>query len=370
MGSSTYNSEDLSDYITNIFVGHGTPKHIAEAVSKHLINADLRGHSSHGIDRVPQYITKIDNGDVVPDAEPEIAKQSEATLLINANRGIGQHTTNFALTKAMTKAKTGGVTVSSIRHSSHVGRLGDYCETAASHGFVSIVTTGFVGLDLGWMMPPGGKRRFVGANPWAFGMPTRSSPAIYDASTTNVAQGKVKVAKSKDESIPHGWVVDQDGMDTHDPDDLYRGGALVPLGGEVAAHKGYGLGIFSALLSGLSMIGDSNPTPVASNLQLHGGANPERSNENLWMAGVTIIVIDPSHFGDETEYFREVDQIRRNAHVAMAQPDSIAFPGEYEDRTEAENPKKLIKIPRTLEAELRNLGGQIGLSFPAESSRV
>lgn len=349
-------------YIEDIFKAHGAPSHIAQALSEHLVRSDQRGHASHGVNRVPQYLDKVSTGALRLSSEPEVVSDSPGILLIDAHHGVGQYTTRFALEETVAKAKAHGVAACSISHSTHVGRLGEYVERAASENLVSIITTGSAGLDLGWMMPPGGNRKFVGANPWAFGFPADRHPVVFDASVTNVAQGKIKVAGAKGEDVPEGLIVDKHGRSTTVPADFYDDGALEPLGGNTSGHKGYGLGIVSALLGGLGTIGDANPTPVATNLQVKDGVAPPREGDTFWMAGVFLAVIDPGYFGASEVYRAEVSQLRRSSHLAHLDESAITFPGEYEDVSSYWN-KSELKIPEATHKEILELGERAGIEW-------
>jgi LDH2 family malate/lactate/ureidoglycolate dehydrogenase len=64
---------------------------------------------------------------------------------------------------------------------------------------------------------------------------------------SNVAGTKVIMARERGQKIPEGWLVSPEGLPTTDPEDFFRGGALVPLGG----HKGYSLTLLGELLAGV-----------------------------------------------------------------------------------------------------------------------
>src|SRR5205807_7095294 len=119
-----------------------------------------------------------------------------------------------------------------------IGSLGDDTETAAAGCLVAIVTVGVVGA--GEVAPFGGGERFLGTNPSSIGIPAEADAMVYDAATSGVAEGKVRLARAKRAAVPPGVIVDSEGIATTDPNDYYAGGALLPVGGQVAGHKGYG----------------------------------------------------------------------------------------------------------------------------------
>ena len=261
----------------------------------------------------------------MPSARPVIARETPVAALVDARRGFGQHSTMFALEWAMARARQHGVAMVAVRHSTHIGRLGEYAERTAAEGLIGIVTVGAVGAGIGGVVPFGGRARFLGTNPWALSVPGRSRSLIFDAATSTVAEGKVRVARAAGKPLPPDAILDRDGRSTRDAADFYAGGALLPLGGTLAGHKGYGLGLASALLGALGMIGDAEPTLV-------GAAPPEAGDARGRIAGVFLEVVDPAAFGDAARYAELVDEA---LDAAKRQPpaDGVAevlVPGEPE----------------------------------------
>lgn len=366
----TFNATELEEFAGGVLRAAGTSPEAARVVAKHLVMSSCSGHESHGISRLAQYVSHLELGNVSGDAEPQIVAETPSTVLCDGGCAFGQYSAARALERAISKASTAGSCVAVIRHATHLGRLGDYAETAAARGYVSLIVTGAAGLDLGWMLLPGTAHRFVGANPWSFGFPAADAPIIFDASMTNVAQGKVHVARSRGEALPPGWVVDADGSPSSDPDVFYRGGGLVPLGGEVAGHKGFGLGLIAALLGGLCMIGDPAPTPVATNLQVGGDFEDSRLAERPWMAGAFMAVIDPRAFGSGSEYASMIEALRRSAHDAHPQgADTVLFPGEFEAASREQSARRGVDLPASIAAELEELSQKFGIEMPAQFRR-
>ncbi len=359
-----YRPQELQWFISAVLSQMGSPDAVAGEVAGHLVRSSVSGHDSHGVNRLPQYVMQVEAGNLDPAAEPTVLRQTGSSVLIDGHGGFGHHSAAVALEHAMDRAAATGAGVATVRHATHIGRLGEYAERAAERGLVSMITTGAAGLDLGWMMPPGGTRRFVGANPWALGIPAGEVPVIFDGSMTNVAQGKIHVARSKGEEIPDEWLVDPEGRPTNAPADLYAGGALLPLGGSTAGHKGYSLGLMSALLGSMGMIGDPHPTPVGANLQVTGEKPPVREGATHWLAGVFIFVADPAVFGDPGEYAAEVERLRAAARGAAGAPEDPAFPGELEVRARQRNLDEGLTVPTRTVDELTAVGRRFSVPFP------
>ena len=45
-----------------VFLGRGVPQDDAEVVADILIEANLRGHDSHGVIRIPKWVVGLDSG--------------------------------------------------------------------------------------------------------------------------------------------------------------------------------------------------------------------------------------------------------------------------------------------------------------------
>ena len=283
--------DPLREFVDAVARRMGADADVAAELARHLVGSNLAGHDSHGVIRVPQYVGDADQGQIVPSARPVLLRETPTAALVDARRGFGQHSTMFALEWAMKQARQQGIAMAAVRHSTHIGRLGEYAERAAGAGLIGIVTVGAVGDGIGGVVPFGGRTRFLGTNPWAISVPGRARHFVFDAATSTVAEGKVRVARAAGKPLAPDSIVDRDGHPTRDAEAFYAGGALLPLGGALAGHKGYGLGLASALLGALGMIGDADPTLV-------GAAPPEAADARGRVAGVFLQVVDPAAFGD------------------------------------------------------------------------
>lgn len=360
-------AEPLRGFVEAIVRQMGADERVSAEVASHLVRSNLSGHDSHGVIRIPQYMRQADQGVVVPNARPTILSESPVTALIDARRGFGHYSTAYALDWCMQHARERGLAAAAVRHSSHIGRVGEYTERAAGQGLIAMVTVGASGPGVGGMMLYGGTQRFFGANPWSFGVPARDhDPVVYDGSTSTIAEGKVRFARAKKAKLPPGCIVDRNWKPTTDPEEFYAGGGLVPLGGEVAGHKGYGLAMASALISGLCMIDDPDHSLIGASSILDVGDTRGQ------IAGVFVLVIDPGAFGDAEHYAALVSE---NLNAAKRVPPApgvreILLPGEPEIRSRAERSRSGIAIPEATWADLEAVAKRFGVAMPAWQSRV
>jgi len=352
--------EPLQRFVVALFQSVGADPDIAEEVGRHLLNANLSGHDSHGVIRVPQYFDQIAKGAILPGARPEVIRDTSVTALIDAHRGMGHFGTSFALDWAMQRATQHGLAAAAIRHANHIGRLGDYTERAAGRGFIAILTVGVGGPGLGGMVLFGSRQRFLGANPWSISVPAEGRPPmVFDGSSSAVAEGKVRLARSKGLPLPEGAIVDAEGRATTNPEDFYRGGGLLPVGGSVAGHKGYGLAMASMLVGALAIIDDPNPLFWAS-------SEVELQDRRGRAGGVFLVIIDPEGFGDPTHYRALVSEVMAAAKRAPCAPgvDEILVPGEPEVKMRNRRAHEGIPIPDTTWKELRALAERFSVSLP------
>lgn len=231
-----------------MFIAAGAPGHIAATVAEILVNANLAGHDSHGVLRMPAYLRRIAEGTLDPTAEPERVRETAGTLLVDGRNGFGHYAARQAMAWAIDKARRTEVCAASLVHHGHIGRLGEYAEQAARAGCIGLITTGSAAPGEGITVPFGGISGALSTNPIAVGVPTGDdAPFVLDFATSVVAEGKIQVARSRGADVPEGCIVDKHGNPSVKPAALYDGGHLLPFG----RHKGYALGVLVSLLGGL-----------------------------------------------------------------------------------------------------------------------
>ena len=176
-----FNASHLHAVMRQLLMAADTPHHIAEDVAEILTNANLAGHDSHGVLRLPGYLNGISNGGTQPAAEPEVSDETTNTFRIDGGNGFGHYTARRAMERAIEKAKAADNCAVSFVNTGHIGRLGEYAEQAARAGCIGIITYGGGARDRGGTVPFGGARGALGTNPIAVGVPTGdNSPFIID----------------------------------------------------------------------------------------------------------------------------------------------------------------------------------------------
>ena len=332
----------LLDVGTRIFTAVGAPEPVAKRVTESLVFSNLVGMDSHGVLRIPQYLENVEKGFIVPAAQPEIVRDRGIAAVMDGRWAFGQIVAERAMQLAVEKAGQHIVGVVSFSKALHIGRLGEWVSQAAEHGLIGMAMTN--GARPGGMVAPHGSRqRLFGTNPVAFGIPAGSRPpVVVDFSTSITAEGKVRLAKLKNQHVPEGWLLDRDGRPTTDPADLYNGGALCPVGG----HKGYGLSLVVEVLGGIL-----------------SGANVPVSPDYVVQNGVFMMAIDPTFFRPTAEY-EDVIGTLLNA-VKAAPPaegiDSVLIPGEPELLCRREREKNGIPVDDQTWAAIQQAADRLGV---------
>jgi uncharacterized oxidoreductase len=258
----TLSVEQAIDLSVRILDAAGSPHDESRYVAEVLARANLAGHDSHGILRLPQYVDAIRAGKLHPGAPITLVRETRATAVLDGNLGWGPVIARHAMQLAIEKARAVGTGTVAVRGCQHVGRVGEYPTLAAAENMIGLAFVNAFGSWAVSVVPWGGREARFGPNPIAFAAPSGHDwPILVDLTTSVIPEGKARLAHVEGRKMPEGCLIDADGNPTTDPGVLYRPprGALLPLGGPVG-HKGTGLSLMSELMGGvLSAAGTAGP---------------------------------------------------------------------------------------------------------------
>ena len=352
--------ETLRRFVGEIFTKAGCTAEEGARISHHLLSANLTGHDSHGVIRLPRYVQWLQEGKVLAGQALTVVKDGPTHAVLDGNFGFGQTIGPLAVDYGIAKAKTAGMCVIALRNSGHIGRIGDWGERAAEAGLVSIH---FVNVMHGELVAPfGGVDRRFSTNPFCVGIPSMDGtpPLLLDFATSLVAEGKVLVASNGGKPVPEGALINPDGTLSTDPATLYGpleegrrdsamgAGALRTFG----EHKGSGLAFMCEILAGvLTGGGTSGPIP--------GGKRGRIAN------GMLSIYLDPTHFG--SQHF--VAEARAYSdYVKASRPATpgaeVLIPGEPEARMRADRLANGVPLQTDTWASIVKTARSLGLSEP------
>jgi len=344
----TFQFEPLETLARDVFQAIRVPGDGAAWMAKLLVRANLRGHDSHGVIRIPQYIASWRKGEADPAAEPGIVQEGPATALVDGKLGFGQIVARRGMEVAMDKAATVGVSAVGVFNSNHIGRLADYTEMALERGMLAILTVNAGGAGQR-MASWGGRAPRLSTNPIAFACSaTEHAPISFDIATTVAAEGKVRVKRNRKEQMPLGWVLDSDGNPTTDPNALYATppGTILPAGG----HKGFCLALMIEILSGIVARGGystAHPGPIRN--------------------GMFMVVVEIARFVPLSTFQGELDDLIRYLKSCPTAPgtDRILMPGEPEMITEAERRRSGIFVEDQTWGQIEQIAREFGLGIPS-----
>jgi uncharacterized oxidoreductase len=338
----------LTALATRLLGAARVPPDDASVVAAELADANLVGHDSHGVMRLVQYVEMIEAGYIRLGGEFEVVTDAPAYAIIDGHFQLGQVTATKALELGLKKARTAGSATVMIRNCNHIGRLGSYTDRAATAGFAALMAVNAPGP--GGVAPFGGIERKLGTNPISMAAPGREANFVLDMTTSATAEGKLRVSHQKGESVPEGLIIDGYGRPSTNPADYYNKpyGAILPLGGSLMGHKGYGLSVmldvFCGILSGSGICRDDLPR----------GAN-----------GVWMTVLDITRFLPRAEYDALIERYTQHLKSCRTSPgvSEILLPGELEVRRRVQREKEGVPIPDETWRQLSALAERLGVTL-------
>ena len=309
----------------------GASEEDQQLVAEATVDADLKGFTSHGLGRFPQYLISIDAGTINLDENITIEKETPAIALINGNSGFGQAVSYKAMQIAIKKAKEMGIACVGVHNTNHFGVTGFYSDLALRENCIGLV---IANTDPA-IAPVGGKEALIGTNPIALGIPSDSYITV-DMATSVTARGKILESKRKGLDLPDGWALDAEGKPTNDPDEALKG-SILPFGG----FKGYALSLLIELLTG----------PLVQAGYGHGVTGTASPDKNC-TKGDLYVVIDPSKFGDFDEFKANTEDF---ISQARATGENVPVPGDLEVKRIAEAEANGVNIDEKLYEQLKGI---------------
>jgi uncharacterized oxidoreductase len=339
-------ADRLRSLTSSIFAGAGCTAAEAARIADHLVEANLVGHDSHGVIRVPSYVQWLKAGKVLANQTIDVAFQNDVIAVVDGRFGFGQTIGEQAMQLGIDKCKKHGLAVVALRNSGHLGRIGDWPLMAARAGLLSLhfVNTSGAGI---LVAPFGGITRRLSANPIAAGVPiSGAAPIILDMSACTIAEGKIRVALNKGVPVPENCIIDSKGKPTTDPRVFYADppGAIL----SIAGHKGYGLAVMCEVLAGA----------------LTGGGCSNPANAGKVVNGMLSIFLDPTRFQSDAGFTAEVNRFIawvRSSEKAT-EGGEILMPGEIEERTKAKRSRDGIELDETTWSQIAETAKSVGVS--------
>jgi LDH2 family malate/lactate/ureidoglycolate dehydrogenase len=298
----------------------GVNSDTARLVACVLVDADRRGHASHGIGLLPTYIERIRQGGILLDAEPAWDWQTETMASIDCKGAIGQLGAQRAVDWVTAQARSHGVAMVAVHNNNHVGMMAAYRQSFQRNGVMGLLTN----ISGTSVTPSGGTRLSLGSNALCLVTPrVRSNePFCIDMASGVVAAGKVREAAAFGRSIPGDWLLDSTGQPSQDPNDLEAGGMIPVFGG----YKGLGIHLILELLAGVLAAG-------MTSARVH---KQRKEFDTPMQCSQFFVAIDPARFGHSAldDYITELEQMVVRGYDSQSVPD-IHFPDQQEAKAVA-----------------------------------
>ena len=329
----------------------------AQAVAEHLVAANLKGHDSHGVGMIPNYVKSMLSELIHPQNDALLTRDSGAVLTFDGNLGFGRVVGMQAMDQGIERAKSHGISCVALGNAAHLGRIGAFAEHCAEAGLISTHYVNVVGHDPMVVAYGGRDRRFI-TNPFCCAVPRADGQhVVLDMATTTVAAGKVRVAYMKGEPVPDHSLVDRNGVETTDASVIFSkdgGGAMQPFG----LHKGYGLMVMCELLGGA----------LGGNFTMQPG-NPRIG---ATLNNMLSVILDPSAIGDLAAYDAEVTAMIDYIYASEAADgvEKVLIPGDPERQSVAARSQDGIDIDENSWQDIINAATAAGLSEKEISALV
>jgi LDH2 family malate/lactate/ureidoglycolate dehydrogenase len=309
-------------FVEAVLRGNGVAASHASIVADCLVQADLRGVDTHGINRIPSYVARIREGVLDAQATPTLTQQTPVVAQVDGHNAFGFVAAHLAMARAVDMAREFGIGMVSVTHSNHFGMSAWLVQQALDAGMMSLVFTNSSPALPVW----GGREKLMGVSPLACGAPAGAErPFLLDMAPSVAARGKIYKAARRGEKIPVDWALDADGNRTEDPHRALEG-VMLPMGGPKGSALSIMMDVFSGVLSGSAFAGHvTNPY------------DPSRPAD----VGHFLIALKPDLFMSLDDFKARMDYLYRRVvdSEKMVGVDRIYYPGEIEQLTQEERLK-------------------------------
>ncbi|MFH8696083.1 Ldh family oxidoreductase [Streptomyces chartreusis] len=344
----TVGAPDLLEFAAATAEAHGVPPADARLLADTLVTAELWGHPSHGMLRLPWYLARIESGATAAVTAPATVSDNGAVLVVDGRDGLGQVLTDRAISWGVERARRHGISAIALRNSGHFGTAAYFTRKAADQGCVALLATNASPA----MAPWGGREKRLGTNPWSIAAPGgRYGTVVMDIANTAVARGKIYAARERGEPIPAGWAADADGVPTTDPRRAIEG-LILPMAG----HKGYAISFTFEVLAGV-LTGSAFGSGVVGPYRATGRSG----------VGHLLICVDIRSMADPAEFEGRIESLIEETKSTPTAPGAaeVFVPGEPEARTAERLRTEGITIADDTWAALTRIAATTAVPLPA-----
>jgi delta1-piperideine-2-carboxylate reductase len=318
--------DEIFELAKKTLLANGCDDETSSILADLIMKAERDGSLSHGLFRLPAYISGLKSGKINGKARPDVKKISPSVIKVLGNNCLAPMVLNKGLPELIKTAKENGVAILAINNSHHMAAMWPETEAIAEEGLVAFACTSYKPA----VAPAGAIKPLFGTNPISFAWPRPGkTPVVFDMATASMAMGEVQVAKREGHKVPLGTGLTKEGKETTDPAEIADGGVLLPFGG----YKGSGIAMMVELLAG-ALVGDNFSFETADNDNNDGGPPS---------GGEFILAISPEKISG-SGWDKHADEFFKK----MSSMEGVRLPGERRHKN------RLDKSPREINEELVN----------------
>lgn len=344
-----YPGQDLLRFATTLLERAGLDHDKSRTVAEVLLEGDLLGHDTHGLHLLAPYLKELEQGTMERAGGPRVVHDKPAAITWDGRRLPGPWLVAQAIDEALPRARELGTCSVAIRRSHHIACLAAYLTRVTDQGMAILLTSSDP--NNRGVAPHGGRRGVYTPNPIAAGWPTGGEPVLIDVSMSISTNGMTMRLRSEGKKFPGPWMIDANGDPTDDPavSQADPPGALLPLGGIDAGHKGYAMGLLVEMLT-QGLAGD-------------GRADPQSG----WCANVFLEIFDPAAFGGYADFVRQTGFLAEACRATPPRPgfDRVRLPGERALRRREEQLGDGVALHASIMPALAPWAEKLGASAPA-----
>ncbi len=347
--SNKYNFKDLIQFSTGLMTASGLSEERAVVVAETLVEADLMGHFTHGLQLLVPYVSELLKDDMTKTGDPIIIHDKGSSLAWDGNYLPGPWLVKRAIQHGIERVKEHAVFTSTIQKSHHIGCLAAYPEMATKQGLVMLLSCSDPRNKT--VAPFGGLEGVYSPNPIAAGFPTETDPIIFDISMSTTANGLIMKLNKENKKLPHKWLLDGQGEQTDDPGEFFKDppATILPLGSIDTGYKGFALGILvEALTSAL-------------------GGSGRADQPGRWGASVFLQIIDPEAFGGLNYFKREMQHLMdASLKCKPHNPDNpVRIPGQRALKLRELRKKEGVPLSDSIVDGMEKMSKDLGVEMPA-----
>ena len=346
--SSRYPATHLITFASDLLARAGLEADKARQVAEVLVEADLLGHTTHGLALLAAYLAEVENGAMTKSGQPRVVSDFPAAVTWDAGRLPGPWVTVQAIELAVARARQNGMCTVVVRRSHHIACLAAYLQRVTDRGLMIVLTCSDPNVSS--VAPHGGRTDVFTPNPLAAAWPTQGDPVMLDLSMSITTNALTKRLHAEGKRFPGPWALTPAGEPTDNPGVMYAEpvGTLLPTGGVDHGHKGYALALLVEALTG--------------GLAAHGRADRKEG----WGATLCVQVFEPAAFGGVDEFRRQTEWVAAKCRATPPRPgfERVRLPGEAGLRRRAEQLERGVALYPGILASLEPWAAKLGVALP------